>query len=234
MDKECLQKTLVNIGIGCDDKQLNLLESYMDYILSVNENINLTAITDKESFREKMIYDSALPLLIEDFSNKDVLDVGTGAGFPGFVISVLSSANVTMMDSTNKKLEVINGFKDKKSNTINARIEEYGKKNRNKFDIVIARAVAPLNILLEICTPLVKVNGTFIAMKSQEYEKEISDCGAALKKLNLKIVRIDEEILPSGDERANILFKKLDNTPNKYPRLYKDIKDKPLRWKLFL
>ena len=224
-----LQTFLAIKGINCGDEEASLLESYMFYILSKNRSINLTAINDKDEFMSKMLFDSALPLLLTNFNDKKVLDIGTGAGFPGVVINLLSTADVSLLDSTMKKLKVINGFKDKFFfHTINARAEDYAKEHVEEYDIVIARAVADLSVLLEIAMPLVKVGGYFIAMKGKDAKKEIKKASNAFEKLNCSIAKIDENTLPTGDTRINILIKKDKATPKRYPRAYTEIKKNPL------
>ena len=223
-----LQSYLAIKGINCGDEEASLLESYMFYILEQNEKVNLTSITDKDEFMSKMLFDSALPLLLTNFNDKKVLDIGTGAGFPGIVINLLSTADVSLLDSTKKKLKVIDGFKNNFFHTVNARAELYAKEHRNEYDIVIARAVADLSILLEIAMPLVKVGGYFIAMKGPEATKEIQKAKNAFKKLGCSVVKTDENTLPSGDKRINILIKKDKETPKKFPRQYNEIKARPL------
>ena len=201
-------QTLLAIkGIDCGDEEASLLESYMFYILDKNEKVNLTAITDKNEFMSKMLFDSALPLLLTNFNDKKVLDVGTGAGFPGIVINLLSTADVSLLDSTKKKLTVIDGFKNKFFHTVNARAEEYAKTHREEYDIVIARAVSDLSILLELCAPLTKVGGNIVAMKGPEAYNELEKAKNAMKKLGVSVAKVDENILPTGDTRVNILFK---------------------------
>lgn len=228
MTLEELRKNISELKITYSDESFILLREYMDYVLKMNKEINLTAIEDEETYIEKMIYDSVLPLTLLDFNNKHVLDIGTGGGYPGTVIDTLTNARVDLLDSTSKKLNVIASFPNKKFNTIHARAEEYASNHRETYDIVIARAVSALNILLEIAIPLVKVNGYFIAMKGKEAEEEIKQASGAFKKLNCHIERIDKIILPSGEERNNILIKKDKTTHKKYPREYKDIKRLPL------
>ena len=222
-------QTLLAIkGINCGDEEVSLLESYMFYILDKNEKVNLTAIKDKNEFMSKMLFDSALPLLLTNFNDKKVLDVGTGAGFPGIVINLLSTADVSLLDSTMKKLKVIDGFKNNFFHTVNARAEEYAKTHREEYDIVIARAVSELPVLLELCAPLTKVGGNVIAMKGPEAYNELEKSKNAMKKLGLSVAKVDENILPTGDTRVNILFKKDAPTPKRYPRDYKEIKAKSL------
>lgn len=223
-----LKNKLDLYGIKSDQSQIDLLLSYMHYILDKNKEINLTAIDDESTYIDKMIFDSALPLALLDFNGKKVLDIGTGGGYPGTVIATLSSADVDLLDSTNKKLEVINCFKEKKFNTINARIEDYARVHREQYDIVIARAVSALPILIELALPLVKVGGFFIAMKGKDGEVELENSKNALKKLNAHVAEIHIDDLPMGDKRINILIKKDKSCNNKYPRDYASIKHKPL------
>ena len=223
-----LQTLLAIKGITCGEEEASLLESYMFYVLDKNEKVNLTAIKDKNEFMSKMIFDSALPLLLTDFNDKKVLDIGTGAGFPGSVINILSTADVSLLDSTAKKTKVIDGFKNKFFHTINARAEEYARLHHNEYDIVIARAVADLSILLELAIPLLKVGGYFIAMKGPEAYNEIEKSCHALRKLNCSVVKTDEHTLPTGDKRVNILIRKDKDNSLRYPRNYKEIKERPL------
>ena len=226
---------LINQNIkAIDDKSMSLLESLIDITLEANEKFNLTAITDKESFRELMVYDSLLPLKYADLSEgKTLIDVGTGAGFPGLPLAISSDAKYTLLDSTNKKIRhicgVIDRFKLENVTAISARAEDYANKNRESFDYAIARAVAPLNILLELCVPFVKVGGTIIAMKGAKSDEELEQAKSAIKKLDVEIASIFEEELPiSKEKRTIILIKKLKPTNKKYPRQFNEIKSKPL------
>ena len=228
-------RNLINQNIkAVDDKSMSLLESLIDVTLEANKKFNLTAIKDKESFRELMIYDSLLPLKYVDLSEgKTLIDVGTGAGFPGLPLAICSDAKYTLLDSTNKKIRhicgVIDDFKLDNVAAISARAEDYANKNRESFDYAIARAVAPLNILLELCVPFVKVGGTFIAMKGAKSDEELEQARSAVKKLDVEITSIFEEELPiSKEKRTIILFKKLKPTNKKYPRQFNEIKSKPL------
>lgn len=223
-----LKNKLIELGIEVKDDALDLLEKYMHYILKMNEEINLTAIKNEEDFVSHMIYDSAIPLSLLDFNNKKVLDIGTGGGYPGTVIATLTNAEVDLLDSTNKKLKIIEAFPDKEFHCINARSEEYANEHREEYDIVTARAVASLPILLELAVPLLKVGGYFVALKGKEGEEEIKASKNALKKLNAKVVKVDETSLPNGDVRINIIIKKIDKTNTRYPRSYSDIKNKHL------
>lgn len=230
MNKSQLIEELNKLNLSFDIEEL---ESLMEDTLFTNEKFNLTAIKDKEKFRELMLLDSAIPLTLVDFNDKKILDVGTGAGYPGLVLSLLSNGNFTLLDSTKKKIDHINEYVS--NNNINnvigvvGRAEEYISNHRNEFDIVIARAVSSLNILLELCIPYLKVGGYFIAMKGKQGKDEIEQSKRALLLLGCKIVSINEIELPESKEtRINIVIQKEKETNKKYPRLYKDIVNKPL------
>ena len=233
MNKESLISELSIRGISLTEEQINNLFVLMKSTLEANEKFNLTAITDEESFLEKMIFDSALVMINNDFDNKTVLDFGTGAGFPGLVMYLLNpKMNLTLLDSNSKKINYLNEFciaNNLNINCIADRGESFSKTSVEQYDYVVARAVAPLNILLEVISQSVKVSGYLIAMKGLNYEQEINDAKAALKRLGFIIENIFEDNLPSnGDKRAIIYLKKIKQTPNKYPRDYSEIKRKPL------
>ena len=228
-----LKTYLQRYEIKCFDEQLNLLNAFMKCTLATNEKFNLTAITNEDQFVEKMIFDSALALYDLDIANKKIIDIGTGAGYPGMVLKILEpNADMVLLDSTAKKIAYLNEFAS--SNRINvqgivARAEDYARNNVEKFDYATARAVATLNILLELIIPLLKVGGTFIAMKGAGYEQEILDSQKALKKLNCRIESIEEFELPESKEfRAIIRIVKEKPTNKKYPRQYNEIKKLPL------
>ena len=233
MNKQLLIDELNKRGILCNQETADKLEAFMKHILMWNEKFNLTAIKDEKSFMEKMIFDSAIALTDLDLSDKRVLDIGTGAGFPGVVLYLLNpNADITLLDSTAKKINLIkdyaldNGYKYQ---TVVARAEDYARNNREQYDYVFARAVAPLNILLELAIPLLKVGGSFIALKGPGVEEEIAQSQTALKKLNARVGKIIVDELPESSEARNIVYIIKDKQTNKkYPRDYKDIKNLPL------
>ena len=233
MNKELLIKELSSRGISCDEKQLTLLWDFMKHVLKTNESFNLTAIKDEDAFVEKMIFDSALLLNNQTFENLDILDIGSGAGFPSVVLAILSpKAHVYALDSTAKKVKFIEDYAKQNGldvTGISARAEEYARDNRDRFMVVTARAVASLRILVELAVPLLKVGGVFIAMKGPGFEQEIEEAKGALKKLNAEIDYIYEDQLPESKEsRSFIYIKKVGETPKKYPRPYGEIKNKAL------
>ena len=216
-----------------DDAGFNKLETLMDLTLEANEKFNLTAIKDKEAFRELMIYDSLLPFKYFNFDDSSVLDVGTGAGFPGLPLAISSKGKYTLLDSTNKKIShicrVIDALGLKNADAVCFRIEDYVLNHRETYDYVLARAVAPLNILVELCLPLVKVGGSFIALKGANGLEELEDAKRAIEKLGgeVNITKID--VLPLNKEKRILIeIKKINHTLKKYPRQYGEIKSKPL------
>ena len=150
------------------DEQFSLLEKYMKYVLETNEKFNLTAIKDESEFLEKMIFDSAIILNDIDLKKSSILDIGTGAGFPSVVLSILSNNKITALDSTKKKIDFINYFIKENNIPMNCvvdRAEIYASNNRETYDYVTARAVAPLRILVELGIPMLKVGGKLLAYK---------------------------------------------------------------------
>ena len=223
-DKFILELSKLNINIT--PLQIQQLERYYELLIEYNKVMNLTGITDKEDVYLKHFYDSLTIVKVIDLNNYETLcDVGTGAGFPGLVIKILyPHLKVTLLDSLNKRLNflniVIKELNLKDIITVHTRVEEYNK----KFDITVARAVAPLNILLEYCIPITKVNGYFIAMKGKNEE-----AANALLKLNSEIIETNSFLLPiENSNRTIIKIKKIKETDKKYPRKYSEIKKNPL------
>lgn len=226
---EELQKLNIIITI----EQLNQLDKYYELLIEWNNKINLTRITKKEEVYLKHFYDSITLIKAIDL-NKDleVCDIGTGAGFPGIVLKIMfPNLKITLVDALNKRVEflkiVIKELNLKQIEVIHNRAEEYTKENKNKFDLITARAVAKLNIISEICIPAVKVNGYFIPMKAQ-IEEEIKDT-TFLNKLNSQITDIVSFNLPYENSIRNlVVIKKINNTNNMYPRKFDKIKKNPL------
>lgn len=230
MTKEELKKQLLKLNVSF---KIEDLETLLNDTLETNKKFNLTAIKEPEKFRELMIYDSVLPIKLIDFDDKKVIDVGTGAGYPGLVLALITYGDFTLLDSTKKKIDHINEYV-KAHNISNVkgivtRAEEYAKNTQETYDIAIARAVAPLNILLELIMPMVKVGGFFIAMKGLKGKEEIEESKRALKEMGGEVEIIDAITLPESNEvRMNILIKKVKPSNKKYPREYKQILSKPL------
>ncbi|MCI9434288.1 MAG: 16S rRNA (guanine(527)-N(7))-methyltransferase RsmG [Bacilli bacterium] len=227
---ENLKKINININVS----QLKQLEKYYELLIEYNEKMNLTGITEKEQVYLKHFYDSLTINKIIDLNTvENLCDVGTGAGFPGLVIKILfPKINVTLVDSLNKRIDFLNAVIKELNlvgiDTLHDRIENFGRKTREKYDVVTARAVSSLNILLEYCLPLVKYGKYFIPLKAN-ISREILEIDHAKKELNCELVDKLEFLLPSENSTRTILkFKKLKATPKKYPRPYSRIKKKPL------
>ncbi len=221
---EDLKEKSKKIGINLKQIDLEKFYDYMNLLLEWNEKINLTAITEPKEIILKHFIDSlSIEKYIKD-GNK-LIDVGTGAGFPGIPLNIArNDIKITLLDSLNKRVvfleDVINKLELKNINAIHSRVEEYAKnKNyRESYDIATSRAVAPLNVLLEYLLPLVKINGICICMKGPNKE-EIDLANNALKTLGGKIEQIDEILLPDSDIKRNIIIvRKINKTPEKYPR----------------
>ena len=233
MDRTNFVKELVSRGVFCDEKQLGLLWDFMHHVLETNEKFNLTAIKDEESFAEKMIFDSALLLNNQKFEDQTIVDIGTGAGFPSVVISILSpKTHIIALDATAKKVNFVKDYAqthDLNIEAVCARAEEYAQAHRDAYLLVTARAVASLRVLLELSMPMLKVGGHLIAMKGPGFEEEIAEAKGAFKKLNCEIDYIYEDQLPESKEsRSFIYIKKIGETPKKFPRTFGEIKNKPL------
>ena len=225
---------LKKLNIEITDIQLEQLNKYYELLVEYNKVMNLTGITEKEQVYLKHFYDSlTLTKVIDPTKEETLCDVGTGAGFPGLVIKILfPNLKVTLVDSLNKRIEflkkVIQELNLKDIEAIHERAEEFAKNNREKYDIVTSRAVAPLNILLEYNIPLLKVNKYFIAYKGI-ISQEIIDSEHALKEMNAKVEKVEEFLLPiEQSNRTILLIKKEKMTNKKYPRKNADIKKKPL------
>ncbi|MBR2507002.1 MAG: 16S rRNA (guanine(527)-N(7))-methyltransferase RsmG [Bacilli bacterium] len=233
MDRNTLVGQLELLNISFTSSQIDNLFLFMEDTLEANTRFNLTAIKDRDEFVEKMIFDSAIALYDLDIDNKKIIDIGTGAGFPGMVLKILRpNADVTLLDSTKKKIDHLNELSNKydlKISGISERAEVFARKNVEKFDYAFARAVSSLNILLELIAPILKVGGTFVALKGKNVDVEIKEAKNALKILGLEITKINNFTLPiSKEERNIVLIKKIKPTSNKYSREYNQIKKRPL------
>lgn len=225
---------LKDLNIEITKKQLDNLNKYYNHLVEYNSKINITSIINKEDVYLKHFYDSLTLIKIIDLGKPlSLCDLGSGAGFPGIVLKIIfPNLKITLVDSLNKRINfldlVISKLNLNNIETIHSRIEEYAKTNREKYDIVTARAVANLNTLLEISLPLTKVGGYFIAMKGN-ISQEIISIDNSLNLLNSKIENIIEFRLPIEDSiRTLVKIKKLKTTSDKYPRRYDLIKNRPL------
>ncbi len=209
-------------GMTVTAEQYALLDKYAELLTEYNKVMNLTGITDPEGISEKHFLDSLLVFKYADIpENASVIDVGTGAGFPGVPMKLYRpDLNVTLLDSLNKRINFLEAVSRETlpMNSIHARAEEGGRKKelREMFDIAAARAVAAFPVLAEYCLPYVKVGGCFIAMKGPN--EDISQGENAVKILGGEISDIVHYCLPSGDKRVIVTVKKIAPTPTKYPR----------------
>ncbi len=222
------------------EKYINLIENHNDKfekyyqtLISYNEKVNLTAITEKTDVYLKHFLDSILPI-DEITKNASVVDVGTGAGFPGVPIKIVrDDINLTLVDSLNKRINFLNDLKSILNiNYVcsHSRAEDFSKKNRECFDYAVARAVAKLNTLLEYLLPLVKVGGYVLAYKSTSANEELIEAKHAISVLGGKFIKILNFTLPNNlGERNIIVIKKIKQTSLTYPRGQNKPKLNPLK-----
>ena len=223
-------------GINLTEDIMKKLNMYGNLLLEWNQKINLTAITEPTEVLYKHFYDCILFFKnIEVQKNASLIDVGTGAGFPGMVLKIVRpDLKVTLLDSLNKRIiflkDVIEKLELENIEAIHSRAEDGGrnKNYREKYDIACARAVANLPILLEYCTPYVKVGGSFVSMKGPSVRDEVTLCDNAIKVLGLEKPKIICENLRENESRAFAIFKKISQTPPKYPRNSGNISKQPL------
>lgn len=229
MKKEEFQNKLVEkankLKIDLSQEQQNQFYQYMQLLLQWNEKMNLTAIIEPEEVINKHFIDSiSIKKYIKE--QEKILDIGTGAGFPGIPLKIILPQNeITLIDSLNKRINflntVIQELNIEKITAVHNRAEEFSKisENRENYDIVTSRAVAKLNVLLEYMLPFVKIGGECICMKAMEIEEEIEEAKKAIEILGGTIEKIDTITLPDTDiKRKIIIIKKIKRTPSKYPR----------------
>ncbi len=232
MTIEELIKKAAELGISLQEKQITQLEQYAILLAQWNEKMNLTAITEHNEVVEKHFYDSILPLAKTSIAGK-VADVGTGAGFPGVVWKIVKpELEVSLIEPTGKRCtflnEVIQQLGLENIHVYNTRAEEQVKLERQQYDVVTARAVANLRVLAELCIPLVKVNGLFLAMKGSNGNTEAKEAKHATDILGVELEDTQDTSLYMGDMRINLYYRKVKDTPAQYPRNYGQIKKKPL------
>lgn len=233
MNKEQFINELKKININISVDTLSKLDEYYHLLVEENKKYNLTAITEESQVYLKHFFDSLSIVKIIDLNNQYLLDIGTGAGFPGLVLKIVfPNLKIDLLDSTNKRClflqKVINKLELKDINVINARAEEYAKDNREKYDIVTSRAVAPLKHLLEYSIPSLKVNGNFISLKSN-IDEEIKNINNYYNKLYLSKEEIIKFKLPFENSLRTLYKVTKDKvTPSIYPRLYSQIKKKDI------
>ena len=230
--------TLEEFKIACKEKNINLtdkmidqLNFYAQYLKEYNEKINLTAITEYEEVLDKHFFDSLL--CVDRRLEGSLVDVGTGAGFPGVVLKIVfPELNVLLIEPITKRCTFLNSLIEKLDlkniEVINQRGEDYSLNHREQYDYVTARAVSNLNNLIEVCGAMVKVNGYFICLRGKDGIAEIDSAAIAIKKMGFEIEKTSKESLFDGSSRIISYFKKIEKTNKKYPRKYSIIKALPL------
>ncbi len=218
---------LQSLGISLSEKQIEQFFTYYEMLVKWNEFMNLTAITEYDEVMKKHFIDSISLINAYDVSKKvSVIDVGTGAGFPGLALKIAyPNLQVTLLDSLNKRIQFLNEVIDKLGlsgvETIHGRAEDFAKagKLREKFDLCVSRAVANLSTLSEYCLPFVKVGGQFISYKSEKITEEMTAAENAIRILGGKVKNQVEFQLPESDIYRNLfVIEKVKDTPKKYPR----------------
>ena len=221
-------------GIDLSLNQLEKFKMYIDYLLEYNSHTNLTSITEPEDVIIKHFLDS---IIVSKYikEKETVIDIGTGAGFPGIPLKICDeSINLTLIDSLNKRIKFLNNLISKldiSAYVYHARAEELSINSefREKFDVAVSRAVAPLNVLAEYCLPYVKVGGIFIALKGPDINDEIKEATSAIKILGGKLEEKHFFDLPlNKGKRTVLIIKKHIETPKKYPRKNSKISSLPL------
>ena len=227
-----LQAGLTALGLPAEGGP-SLLR-YGELLVETNKVMNLTAITDPEEIASLHFLDSAALLTLEDFRNKSVVDVGTGAGFPGLPLRILEpTIRLTLLDSLGKRIQFLNRVCQELDLTdvacVHGRAEEFAAEHRESFDLAVSRAVAALPVLCELCLPLVRPGGKFLAMKSVDSDQELEAAKHAIETLGGAVSGVRDYEIPGTEVRHRlILVEKVKKTPEKYPRMFAKIKKNPL------
>ena len=228
-------KIFENHKINISQESIKKLERYMELLLLWNEKVNLTAITEPEQIWVKHFLDSLIVTKFEELRGKRIIDIGTGAGFPGLALKIFDTdLDITLLDSLAKRLdfldEVISELALDNIYTYHARAEDGAREAelREQFDIAVSRAVAKMNMLCEYSLPYVKVGGMFIAYKSREYAEELEEAKVAIEVLGAKIDRVEEFALDPDNIKTLIFIRKLSQTPANYPRKPHIIAKRPI------
>lgn len=232
---DLLKNEAGKIGITLDTYALDRFDFYAERLVRWNEHVNLTAITEPDDIVIKHFADCLYLLkYIQPSAGHKLVDIGSGAGFPGLPLLIVNpELDVNFVDSVGKKLAFIKDVLRNSgliANVTHRRAEEIGKDEeyREQYDYATARAVAPLNVLCEYCLPLVKVGGLFVSLKGSTGSLELRQAEKAIKVLGGEVVKFDEYSLSNGDSRSLVIIRKISHTPTKYPRKSKKIDTKPL------
>lgn len=235
---EILKKACEDVEISFNEQKYKMLMDYKELLKEWNEKINLTAITDDEGIVKKHFIDCIKAFKAEEFKMADkIIDVGTGAGFPGLVLAIMrEDMEVTLLDSLNKRINFLNQVVStlglKNVLTIHSRAEDGARRKdlREIFDIATSRAVANMAVLSELCIPYVKVGGSFIALKGPAIDEEMKDASKAIDTLGGQLDRVIKVEIEDTDLNHNVVIvKKLKNTSKVYPRKAGTINKKPIK-----
>ena len=230
--KDILVRGLAELQL--DTSRAEALEAFARAMLQKNEVMNLTRITEETAVAQLHLLDSAVLLTLADFKGKRVCDVGTGAGFPGMPLRILEDdLDLVLLDSLDKRIawlrEMCDSMGLQRIDCVHARAEEFAAAERERFDIVTSRAVANLRMLSELCLPLVRVGGLFLAMKSVESDAELHEAEAAIRRLGGTLKKTVDYTIPTSDVTHRLLIiEKTAPTPKGYPRAFAKIKKSPL------
>ena len=230
MMKQTLTAGLPLLGLELSEEIQDTLCAFGRAMVKQNEVMNLTGITDDVGVANLHLLDSLTVMACADLPGKTLIDVGCGAGFPGVPLAIASGASVTLLDSLGKRmkwLEEVLPALDIEAECVTARAEEAVATRRESYDFATSRAVARLNILLELTAPYVKVGGRVLAMKGAAAKEELAEAQNAIKKLGLKLEEVKEFPI-DGTNHAVIVLRKVSPTPNQYPRRFAKIKQAPL------
>ncbi len=233
MDK-ILNEGFAELGITPDAKAVERLKTYFEYLEERNRVMNLTAISGEEDVARLHFLDCAALLKVCDFEDKKVIDVGTGAGFPGMVLkTVQPNMDITLLDSLNKRIDFLGEVCDKLElegvQCVHARAEEIPEERRAAYDIAVSRAVARLGTLCELCLPYLRVGGVFIAMKGPDCGTEVEEAENAMHLLGAQLKDTVRYTIPGTDiAHAAVVIEKIKPTHPKYPRKWAQIKKQPL------
>ena len=229
---ELLQQGLAAYGLN--QAKAEPLLTFAEMLLEKNQVMNLTAITKPVDVAQLHLLDCAAVLTLADLKGKTVIDVGTGAGFPGMPLQILEpSAKLTLLDSLNKRIgflqEVCDALNLDHTRCVHGRAEEYAREHRENFDYATSRAVAALNVLCELALPMVKVGGAFLAMKSVDCDEELRQAKSAIAQLGGSVEAVRDYIIPGTDIRHRlVIIRKTKPTPTAFPRAFARIKKSPL------
>lgn len=221
-------------ALGLPGEGIPALLRFSDALVERNKVMNLTAITEPSEIATLHFLDCAALLTLADLKGKSVVDVGTGAGFPGMPLKILEpSIHMTLLDSLNKRIDFLKevcadlGLTDVEC--VHSRAEEFAAQHREQFDFATSRAVANLQVLSELCLPLVKVGGCFLAMKAVDSDDELEQAKKAIAVLGGKLEKVFDYPIPNTDIRHRlVMIRKVKPTPAKYPRIFAKIKKTPL------